>query len=290
MSRTNSQLTNLAIHLALASALSLACSSSDNSPGGTSNTGGTAGSGGGGSAGTSGAGVANGGTAGQGGATAGTAGQAAGGTSGSAGAGGAAGSGGGGAGGQGAGAGGGGAGGAGGTGGTGGAGGAAPFALTSPVLMSDVDCAPDLSAGCGEFPEASLHTPLGGQNESPELDWGSEPAGTMSYAVVLHDLTFNNTHWAMWNIPAGSVTLPTGLPGGAMPTMPAGASQASFIDGEGYVGPGVSGNVYEFKVYALNVATFTPGNANEQNAVRGELENDQDGIVLDSSTLRGKAP
>lgn len=177
-----------------------------------------------------------------------------------------------------------------GEGGSGGTGGAAAFELTSPVLMSDAGCAPDMQASCGDFPEASLHVPLGGQNESPELNWGSQPPGTMSYAIVLHDLTFNNTHWAMWNIPAGTVTLPTGLPTGAMPAMPTGSSQASFVDGEGYVGPGVSGNVYEFKVYALNVATFSPANPNEQNAVRGELENDQDGVVIDSSTLRGKAP
>lgn len=249
--------------------------------GGTQATGGTGGTGGSvaGTAGVGGAAAGNAGVGGSGGSAAGA--------GGSGGAGGASGGGAGGAGG----ASGGGAGGAGGGAGQA-SGGAMAFGLTSPVLTSDITCEPNMSDGCGEFPMTSLHEPLGGDNVSPELNWGSEPAGTMSYAIVLHDLSFNNTHWAMWNIPAGMVTLDTGLPSGAMPATPDGASQASFIDGEGYVGPGVSGNVYEFRLYALNVADFQPASTspNPENAVRSELEDDPNGIVLDSSTLRGKSP
>lgn len=114
------------------------------------------------------------------------------------------------------------------------------------------------------FPKENIGTNLGGGNKSPELDWGAGPSGTQSYAVVLRDLT-NVTagkplvHWVMWNIPGTTRMLPAGLETTLNPTVPAGSSQRSFqMNNNGFQGSGKCGNVYEFVLYALTMATLTP--------------------------------
>jgi Raf kinase inhibitor-like YbhB/YbcL family protein len=261
------------------SALFISACSSDPADGGA--TGGTGSGATGGSSGTGG-GTAGGGTAGATGGSSGTGGGTAGGGAG--GTGGAAGT---------AGTGGGGTGGTAGTagGGTAGTGGVAAFELTSPALEHNEDCGTGNLGACNEFPQSTLLETIGGDNISPELNWGAGPEGTMSYAIVLHDYSNNYTHWAMWNIPAATSQLPSDLPRETNPATPAGAQQVSFDDVDnGYQGPGADDHVYEFRLYALSVATFTPGNAGDQGSVRGELENDGEGIVLETTDLRGKSP
>lgn len=281
-----------AVAVSLAIVVPLGCGSeSGTTPaamGGTTSAAGNSGSGGTqASGGTGGSGGVSLGGAGVGGATAGTA--ATGGSGGIAGGAGGAGGASGGAGGGGAGgvagSSGGGAGGSSGDGGAGGAGGAAPFELLSPAFTHVEECSDENHAPCEEWPNANLLDTIGGDNMSPELNWGPGPEGTMSYALVLHDYTNGFTHWAVWNLSVGTLTLPAN-----MITLPQGASQVSFEDGDGYAGPGANDHVYEFRLYALNVATFTPGNATDQGAIRGELENDPDGIVLGSTDLRGVTP
>jgi len=119
-----------------------------------------------------------------------------------------------------------------------------------------------MKTGCGVFPKENIGTGIGGSNKSPALAWGAGPSGTQSYAIVLHDLsniTANKpfVHWVMWNIPGTTRMLPAGLETTAMPSVPAGSSQKSF-SGNGYQGSGKCGNVYEFVLYALTTATFTP--------------------------------
>jgi phosphatidylethanolamine-binding protein (PEBP) family uncharacterized protein len=183
--------------------------------------------------------------------------------------------------------------GAGGTGGGGGSGGAAPFELTSPAFEHNEDCTNANKAGCmpdNLFPEANVMTSIGGQNMSPELNWGPGPAGTMSYVMCLHDTSNGNTHWCLWNIPAATVQLPANLARTKMPAMPAGASQDSFSgNDDGYMGPGAPGNVYEFWLYALNVATYTPPDAEDRETVHDELQEDPDNVVLGTSVLRGRS-
>lgn len=213
--------------------------------GSTGNSGGVGGSATGGASGSATGGtISNGGTAGGlGGASIGGGGSGGTGTAGRGGAGGASG-----------------AGGAGG--GGGGTGGSSAFALTSPAWMSQPTCAANDKAGCGIFPKDNIGTSLGGMNKSPELDWTAGPSGTQSYAIVMHDLSnlMNGkpfVHWVMWNIPGATRMLPAGLETTAMPSVPAGSSQRSFM-GNGYQGSGKCGNVYEFVLYALPMATFTP--------------------------------
>jgi phosphatidylethanolamine-binding protein (PEBP) family uncharacterized protein len=188
---------------------------------------------------------------------------------------------------------GGGAGGAAGGGGAGGGGGAAPFKLTSPAFEHGEQCTNANKAGCMDpnlFPAANVMTSIGGQNMSPELNWGAGPAGTMSYVMCLHDTSNGNTHWCLWNIPAATTQLPASLARQKMPAAPAGSSQDSFSgDDDGYMGPGALGNVYEFWLYALSSPSYTPPNAENRESVHDELQEDPDGVVLGTSVLRGRS-
>lgn len=178
----------------------------------------------------------------------------------------------------------------GGSGGAGGGGGTAPFVLTSPAFDHVPTCSPQNTGSCELFPTPNIMMTIGGQNQSPELNWGSGPAGTMGYALCLHDLSFNNPHWCIWGIPAATSQLPAGLARTAVLTTPNGAHQKSFSNNDsGYMGPGAKGNVYQFRVYALNTAAFMPNNPNSHASVHNELEDDQDDIVLGTSTLTGRA-
>ena len=96
---------------------------------------------------------------------------------------------------------------------------------------------------------------------------------------------------AIWNISSATLQLAANLPRETNPATPAGAQQISFSDQDsGYMGPGANDHVYEFRLYALSVATFSPQTPDDQGAVRAELENDDGGIVLGTTDLRGKAP
>jgi Raf kinase inhibitor-like YbhB/YbcL family protein len=47
-----------------------------------------------------------------------------------------------------------------------------------------------------------------GGNESPQLTWQHAPDETQSFMVIVYDVTAQFTHWAMYNIPAGTTSLP----------------------------------------------------------------------------------
>lgn len=242
-----------------------AASGADGSAAG-SGTGGSSAGAGGSSAGTSTIGGANAGSGGSAAGSAGNSGQPTGGAGGNAGTGGA-------------------------NGGTGGAN-TADFKLTSPAFEHVEACTTGNRTPCNFFPSVNVFTNIGGMNESPELNWGAGPNGTLSYVVCLHDTSANATHWCLWNIPAATAHLPGNLARQKMPAVPAGASQDGLGLGnseEGYVGPGARGNVYQFRLYALSVASYTPPNADDRRTVYAELEQDPNDIVLATSTLRGRA-
>ena len=109
------------------------------------------------------------------------------------------------------------------------------------------------------FPAAN--TCAGATNDSLPLAWTAGPTGTLSYAVILTDMNNNLNHYAIWDIPPTTMSLPAALMKVYMPTAPAGAKQVSFMTAvKGYYGPCPSGatHTYQFVVYALDVATL-PG-------------------------------
>jgi Raf kinase inhibitor-like YbhB/YbcL family protein len=99
-------------------------------------------------------------------------------------------------------------------------------------------------------------------NVSPALSWTAGPPGTRSYAVTMLHATA--LHWALYDIPADTRSLPEDIAKVAEPPLPAGSKQVQpNVDGStwfGYSGPcpgGTALSSYEFFVYALTVETLT---------------------------------
>jgi Raf kinase inhibitor-like YbhB/YbcL family protein len=176
----------------------------------------------------------------------------------------------------------------------GGEGDAGAFTLSSTGFDDNPGCGPDDAADACDFFPANSTNFAPGTNTSPELSWTGAPAGTQSFAIALHDLDFVQngdpfTHWVMWSIPGSTTGLPEGLPDGATPAppAPAGSQQVSQGDDNGFFGSGACGNVYEFVLYALDTATFTPADDTDPDDVEGALE-DSD-AVLATTTVRARS-
>jgi len=141
----------------------------------------------------------------------------------------------------------------------------ASFMLSSPAF-----------ANCTPFPAtATCDAKPFPQGSSPALTWTAGPSGTLSYAVVLKDLSVlartastdanynRGYHYVMWNIPSAVMSLPAGMMGGfGSPDVP-GAAQWSNFNDYGYFGPCPNfdptmpteyDDSYAFEVYALPVA------------------------------------
>jgi len=124
------------------------------------------------------------------------------------------------------------------------------------------------------------------EGTSPELDFSKGPKGTKSYALVFHDLTIIENrnqltpapnknlgyHWAIWNLPSNTHTLPAALPSVQFPL---GNSAEQLSGGPGappaYFGPCPSWQTYctdgavprstdeySFTLYALPQDLVTP--------------------------------
>jgi Raf kinase inhibitor-like YbhB/YbcL family protein len=155
----------------------------------------------------------------------------------------------------------------------------APFTLTSPVVTPGMPIAKKYR--CTDF-----NMPSG---PSPELHWSGGP-GAMSYAMTMTDLTSDIMHWTLWDIPPTVMSLPEGVPTGAMPAMPAGAKQSpnsfEMMTGPGYFGPcgGANANMYEFEVYALDVATL-PGLSASSTAMQARAAIDMHTLPMGTAKL-----
>lgn len=104
-----------------------------------------------------------------------------------------------------------------------------------------------------------------GQNVSPALNWGAEPAGTKSFAVTMIDTDARNGtgwwHWSMFNIPASVHGLAAGAGSENSKDLPAGAIQGRTDFGfSHYGGPcppvGEHAHHYEITVYALKIPSL----------------------------------
>jgi Raf kinase inhibitor-like YbhB/YbcL family protein len=177
-----------------------------------------------------------------------------------------------------------------GTSGNAGAGGA--FTLTSPALEDVPGCGVENPSVCAVFPDENVSY-MERANLSPELRWTGVPAGTQSFAIVLMDATYGQAHWVIWNIPAAVSMLLANVPKEtAMPAMPAGSQQANANfathGGDGYFGPHVPCNVFQFQIYALSLSTFSP--MEPESAVLVSIELQELGEpVLGLATLTGRS-
>ncbi|NVB82101.1 MAG: YbhB/YbcL family Raf kinase inhibitor-like protein [Kofleriaceae bacterium] len=121
------------------------------------------------------------------------------------------------------------------------------FTLTSPTITEG-----------GAIPLTHVCTNRGGMNQSPELAFANVPTGTMSFAVVLTDLTNGLVHSSIYDIPGTATGLPADVDKVYAPTDVPGAHQTNNYSGQrGYAGPcPPNAHMYQFKVYALGTATL----------------------------------
>lgn len=96
-------------------------------------------------------------------------------------------------------------------------------------------------------------------NAFPGLTWSAGPAGTKSYAIIMHDsdIVIRGApilHWSMYNIPANVTSLPKGM---APTANPAGSAYGPNYQGQArpYLGPRTPPGPkhrYHFQVFALD--------------------------------------
>jgi len=121
----------------------------------------------------------------------------------------------------------------------------------------------DISAG-GTIAESQVFNGFGctGGNVSPALTWSNPPAGTKSFALLMHDPDAPTGsgwwHWVVYNIPASLSSLPAGAGDPQKSLLPAGAVQGRTDFGTpGYGGPCPppgKPHHYYLRLYALKVA------------------------------------
>jgi Raf kinase inhibitor-like YbhB/YbcL family protein len=128
---------------------------------------------------------------------------------------------------------------------------------------------------------------------SPKLEWTNVPAGTVSFALILHDpdvalqkKTEDVLHWMIFNIPATAHELPEGVPTTAQ--TPDGAVQAKNRGGGvGFMGPGAPAvgphHHYTFELFALD-AKLDLG----ADATRADVLKAIDGHILGKAVLVGR--
>lgn len=121
---------------------------------------------------------------------------------------------------------------------------------------------PDFSPG-GTLNDEQAFDGMGctGKNVSPALRWSGAPAGTKSFALLLHDPDAPTGgagwwHWIAYDIPAGTIELAKGAGKGDGSAMPTGVKSVPNDYGTpGYGGPcppqGDKPHRYVFTVYAL---------------------------------------
>jgi Raf kinase inhibitor-like YbhB/YbcL family protein len=100
-----------------------------------------------------------------------------------------------------------------------------------------------------------------GKNVSPALSWSNPPAGTRSFALLVHDPDAPTGsgwwHWVVFNIPPDVTSLPAGAGDPKKNLLPPGAVQGKSDFGTpGYGGPCPppgKPHRYYFRIYALKV-------------------------------------
>ena len=140
--------------------------------------------------------------------------------------------------------------------GGGGRGGGRGFNL--PPLLMQTDAFPDGGIVPQKF--------AGRGGVQPGFKFTGAPEGTVSYAIIFHDLdvalmggTGDVLHWIAWNIPASAKGIPEG-------SLPAGSVTGKNIAGQNsYFGPGAPPGPryhhYVFELYALSANLDLPNTA-----------------------------
>jgi len=147
----------------------------------------------------------------------------------------------------------------------GGQGGRGGRGFNLPPLLMETDAFPD----GGIVPQKYA----GRGGVQPGFKFSNAPAGTVSYAIIFHDVdvalmngTTDVLHWIVWNIPASAGGIPEGK-------LPEGAVQGQNITGQNaYMGPGAPAGPryhhYIFELYALNAMLELPPTASRDQLLK----------------------
>lgn len=135
---------------------------------------------------------------------------------------------------------------------------AAPEAGSGKLTVTSTNISPG-----GKIADGQVFNGFGckGGNLSPELSWSGGPAGTKSFAILMHDPDAPTGsgwwHWVVYNIPANVSSIPAGAGDPKKSLLPSGAVQGRTDYGEpGYGGPCPPPgrpHRYFIRVYALKV-------------------------------------
>ena len=139
---------------------------------------------------------------------------------------------------------------------------AAPAAQETGAMPKFTLTSTDFTEG-GTLANSQVFNEFGckGANVSPALAWSGAPAGTQSFALLMHDPDAPTGsgwwHWVVYNIPPGIGSLPAGAGDPKKGLMPKGAVQGRTDYGSvGYGGPCPppgKPHHYNFRQYALKV-------------------------------------
>jgi len=149
---------------------------------------------------------------------------------------------------------------------------AAAFSLTSTAFANNANIPSTFTCDAGPT------------NPSPALAWSDAPAGTRSFALIMHDpdapLAGGFTHWVLFDIPATTMALPEGFQAGSV-----GVSGNSGFRRAGYGGPCPPSGVhhYHFMLSALDVPTL----GLQAGATKADVEKAMQGHVLGTADLVG---
>jgi Raf kinase inhibitor-like YbhB/YbcL family protein len=134
-----------------------------------------------------------------------------------------------------------------------------------PPLLMQTDAFPD----GGIVPQKYA----GRGGVQPAFKFTGAPEGTVSYAIIFHDIdvalqgnTGDVLHWIAWNIPAAAGGIPEGK-------LPEGSVQGANITGQNvYFGPGAPNGPryhhYVFELYALNSNLDLPATAGRDDLLK----------------------
>ena len=123
---------------------------------------------------------------------------------------------------------------------------------------------------------------------SPQIQWMNAPAGTQSFAILLHDpephpqkSIYDVTHWFIYNIPGTATSMAEGVQNGAMPD---GTKHIKNIRGfDGYFGPCAPPGInhhYTFELYALDTKLDLGADATREDAMKS-----MDGNILGNAVF-----
>ena len=158
-----------------------------------------------------------------------------------------------------------------------------PFRIMSPDLVD------------GSLLPQQFTCAAGTEAVSPPLQWMNAPRGTVSFALIVHDMEprpqkklDDILHWMVWNIPATATKFPQGIPSNTA-DLPDGSHQANGNPGQGgitgYLTPCPPQNVplphhYAFDMFALDTKVDLP-----ETATRADLMKVMDGHILGHASL-----